>query len=107
MASALSTGGCSLAQYSTVLNAFAGDQNLTMAVCVSLATYLNPDTSTADSLASLAYGVNSGWLISSGALVFIMHGGFAMVRGDQNDYSENALSKSACSPLRLSSAQEP
>lgn len=33
----------------------------------------------ADSETSISDGVNSGWLVLCGALVFIMHGGFAMV----------------------------
>ena len=43
---------------------------------------LVPDVSSlvdGDTLGSLKYGVNSGWLVLCGALVFIMHGGFAMV----------------------------
>jgi Amt family ammonium transporter len=38
-------------------------------------------TAMCDSLDDLKSGVNSMWLILCGALVFIMHGGFAMVRG--------------------------
>ena len=73
--------GCSDSQYSTVLTTFGGDANLTMAVCTSLANFLNqgtqnnlPASQEAASLDDLKYGVDSAWLISSGALVFLMHG---------------------------------
>jgi hypothetical protein len=35
----------------------------------------------ASNVDSVVYGINSGWLVICGAMVFIMHGGFAMVRG--------------------------
>ena len=71
--------GCSDSQYASVLATFGGDVNLTMAVCTSLASYVGQKGATAavdKGLADLKYGVNTAWLISSGALVFVMHGGF-------------------------------
>ena len=57
--------GCSATQYGLVLGTFAGDVNLTMAVCTSLETYLaGPSTFQAD----IKYGLDTAWLISSGAL---------------------------------------
>ncbi len=69
--------GCSKAQYAKALAAFQGDVNLTMALCEALETYLQ-DPSTLP-VAGIKFGVDTAWLISSGALVFVMHAGFAMV----------------------------
>lgn len=70
------TAGCTTAQYNSLVTKL-GDNDLALAVCTSLQNMNTPtDTSAMD---ALKFGVNSGWLITSGALVFIMHAGFAML----------------------------
>lgn len=70
------TAGCTTAQYNSLVSTL-GDSALALAVCTSLQNMNTPpDTSAMD---GLKFGVNSAWLITSGALVFIMHAGFAML----------------------------
>ena len=63
--------------------------NITSAICSGAAlaaTGVDISTAGVDKIAGLSafttqisYGVDSGWLVICGAMVFIMHGGFAMV----------------------------
>ncbi len=75
MSAEISTGGCSQEQYDLVFSIFDISSELAGAVCNSITRLDALNTK----LSELVYGVNSAWLINCGALVFIMHGGFAMV----------------------------
>jgi len=67
-------GGCTKAVYDALVTAFGGSDAQATVLCENfILTGTKPDDS------SLRYGVNTMWLIICGALVFIMHGGFAML----------------------------
>lgn len=78
------SGSCDATQTSFLTTLFNSDAALVDSVCLYLGTDANAaaaavqvslDTYKQD----LGYGVNQGWLVLCGALVLIMHGGFAML----------------------------
>jgi hypothetical protein len=71
-------GGCNQEQYDTVFSIF-NSSVLATAVCNSISQQETVN-GLRRQLSELRIGVNSAWLLICGALVFIMHGGFAMVR---------------------------
>ncbi|GLC60451.1 hypothetical protein PLESTB_001613900 [Pleodorina starrii] len=64
-------GGCTPEQYASVLNALHQDAAAATTLCEVFAT--------SDRTEEVAYGLNTVFMLMSGALVFIMHGGFAML----------------------------
>uniref|UniRef100_A0A7S0RVR0 Ammonium transporter n=1 Tax=Chlamydomonas leiostraca TaxID=1034604 RepID=A0A7S0RVR0_9CHLO len=60
--------------YDMVIKAFSNAEQVSV-VCGLMTTADTASNNTSD----LAYGLNSSWLVLCGALVFIMHGGFAML----------------------------
>ena len=90
----MSSSSCTAAQLSVLSAVFANDTsgNIIKSICSSTAVQnagidlFNTTEATATAISAInawqmdiAYGVDSGWLITCGAMVFIMHGGFAMV----------------------------
>ncbi|KAG2494365.1 hypothetical protein HYH03_007422 [Edaphochlamys debaryana] len=71
--SPLNLGGCSQQQYDELIAALGPQQPASVAVALC-----NIFT-TRDRTTEVAFGLNTVFMILSGALVFIMHGGFAML----------------------------
>ncbi|KAG2434358.1 hypothetical protein HYH02_012374 [Chlamydomonas schloesseri] len=68
---ALDMGGCSAEQYAEVLAALRGDSQAAATLCRVFTSR--------DRTEEVAFGLNTVFMLLSGALVFIMHGGFAML----------------------------
>jgi Amt family ammonium transporter len=73
MASVL--GGCTQEEFDALAQAFGDNAALATSLCAKL----GEAATVAASLAETNEGLNTQFLLFAGALVFIMHGGFAMV----------------------------
>lgn len=71
--------GCTTAQHD-LLTAALGSAQAADAICAVFDSQMDASEVLATRIGDVAYGLNTLLLLYGGALVFLMHGGFAMVR---------------------------
>jgi hypothetical protein len=82
MASADPVGGCTGDEFTALVAAFSNNADLATSLCGKLGSA---------NLVDVTEGLNTQFLLFAGALVFIMHGGFAMVSDGGDPASARAI----------------